>query len=416
MSKRRVVVTGIGVVSPIGNDKETFWKSCQEGRSGVGKITQFDATGFDAQIAAEVKDFDPSPFLAPKERKRTDRFVQFAVVSAKMAAKDAGLELEKEDLHRAGVVVGSGIGGLDVMEIQHNNYLAGGPGRLSPFLIPMLIVNMAPGQISISLGLKGPNLCVATACSSGNHAIGDSMRIIQNGEADIMFSGGTEACITTLGIGGFCALKALSRRNDEPQRASRPFDKERSGFVMGEGAAIVVLEEYERAKKRGAHIYAEITGYGRTADAYHMTAPSLDGDGARRCMEEAIKDAELKPADIDYINAHGTSTPLNDKIETKAIKDVFGADQARKVSISSTKSMTGHLLGAAGGIEFAICCLALDDGVIPPTINYENPDPECDLDYTPNKLVKKPIQVALTNSLGFGGHNATLILRRIGDN
>ncbi|MBI2870352.1 MAG: beta-ketoacyl-ACP synthase II [Candidatus Omnitrophica bacterium] len=413
MTKRRVVVTGIGVISPIGSGIDAFWRACCEGKSGVSRITQFDATGFDTQIAAEVRGFDPSPFLLPKEAKRTDRFVQFAVAGAVMATEDAGLDLAKENLFRAGVVVGSGIGGLDVMEEQHNAYLKGGPGRLSPFLIPMLIVNMAPGQISIKLGLKGPNSCVATACSSGNHAIGDSLRIIQRGEADVMYAGGTEACITRLGVGGFCALKALSTRNDAPERASRPFDVGRDGFVMGEGAAIVILEELERARRRGARIYAELTGYGMTSDAYHMTAPAQDGEGASRCMLETMKDAGVHPADIDYINAHGTSTPLNDKMETLAIKSALGEKLARSVSISSTKSMTGHLLGAAGGIEFAITSLALYHGIIPPTINYENQDPECDLDYTPNKAEKKPIEVAMSNSFGFGGHNATLIARRL---
>ena len=413
MKNRRVVVTGIGVISPIGNDKDTFWKACCDGRSGVGYITLFDATDFDARIAAEVKDFNPSLFLSRKETKRMDRFVQFAVCAAKMSTQDSGLDLAKEDLLRIGVIVGSGIGGLDVMEEQHNNFLRGGPKKLSPFLIPMLIVNMAPGQISISLGLKGPNSCVATACSSGNHAIGDSLRIIQRGEADVMFAGGTEACITNLGVGGFCALKALSTRNDDPEKASRPFDKERDGFVMGEGAAVVVLEEYERAKRRGARIYAELTGYAMTSDAFHMTAPAPDGAGARRCMQEAIKDAGIQPADIDYINAHGTSTPLNDKTETRAVKEALGDAVARKISISSTKSMTGHLLGAAGGIEFAVLCMALHEGIIPPTINYVTTDPECDLDYTPNEVKRKPIEVAMSNSLGFGGHNATLIASRL---
>ncbi len=412
MDKRRVVVTGIGVISPIGNSKDDFWHALCEGKSGAGFVRYFDPANFSSKVCADVKDFDPTPFISPKELKRMDKFVQFAVVASKIALTDSGLDLTREDTNKAGVLVGSGIGGLSVIEEQQKVYLKKGPSRISPFLIPMLIVNMAPGQISISLGLKGPNSCVATACASGGHAIGDAFKIIQRGDADIMFSGGTESCITPLGFGGFCAVKALTKRNDDPQRASRPFDKERDGFLMGEGAGIIVLEELEHAKKRGANIYAEITGYGMSGDAYHMTAPDPKGDGAARCMEAAIRDAQVNPDEIDYINAHGTSTPLNDKIETLAIKRVCG-EHARKLAVSSSKSMTGHLLGAAGGIEFAACALALKNGVIPPTINYENPDPECDLDYVPNTARAQKINIAMSNSLGFGGHNVALILKKI---
>ncbi len=412
MDKRRIVITGLGVISPVGNTKDEFWKSLIEGKSGVAGIKAFDPDGFTSHIAAEVKGFDPSRFINPKDLKRMDKFVQYAVSASKMALDDAGLDLGKEDLNRIGTVVGSGIGGLYTIEEQYKNLLEKGPSRISPFLIPMLIVNMAPGQISITFGIKGPNSCVATACASGTHAIGDSFKIIQRGEADVMITGGTESCITPLGFGGFCAMKALSTRNDEPERASRPFDRDRDGFVMGEGSGMIVLEEYEHAKKRSAKIYAEVVGYGMTGDAYHMTAPCIDGDGAKRSMRMALEDAKLLPQDVSYINAHGTSTVLNDKVETIAIKDVFG-NYAKKVAISSTKSMTGHLLGAAGGVECAVCALAIKNGVAPPTINYETPDPECDLDYVPNHARQMKIKVAMTNSLGFGGHNATLVLKRI---
>lgn len=411
MNKRRIVVTGVGVVSPVGNTKVDFWQALCAGKNGAGFVTFFDVTNFSSKIDAEVKNFEPSLFINPKETKRMDRFVQFAVAASKMALSDSGLDLEKENRNRIGVLIGSGIGGLYIIEEQHKTYLAKGPSRISPFLIPMLIVNMAPGQVSISLGLKGPNSCVATACASGGHALGDAFRIIQRAEADIMVAGGTESCITPLGFGGFCALKALSTRNDEPQRASRPFDKERDGFVMAEGAGVVVLEELEHAKKRNAHIYAEMLGYGMSGDAYHMTAPDPQGDGAARCMEEALKDAQVNREDVDYINAHGTSTELNDKVETLAIKRVF-AEYAKKIAVSSTKSMTGHLLGAAGGVEFIVCALAIKQGIIPPTINYEFPDPECDLDYVPNIARKQNVDVAISNSLGFGGHNVCLVLKK----
>lgn len=411
MDRRRVVITGIGVVSPVGNTKDDFWHSLCEGKSGGGLVTYFDATEFTSKIDAEVKNFDPTIHIQPKELKRMDRFVQFAVSASKMACDDSGLDLAKEDVTRIGVLVGTGIGGLHVVEEQQKKYLEQGPKKISPFLIPMLIVNMAPGQISISLGLKGPNSCVTTACATGGHCIGDAFKIIERGDAEAMFAGGTESCITPLGFGGFCALKALTTRNDNPQGASRPFDLNRDGFLMAEGSGIVVLEELEHAKKRGAKIYAEMVGYGMSGDAYHMTAPDPDGDGGARCMKLALKDGGINIEEVDYINAHGTSTPMNDRVETLAIKTVFG-DYAKKVAVSSTKSMTGHLLGAAGGVECAAIALAIKHGIIPPTINYETPDPDCDLDYVPNVARKQPVNVAISNSLGFGGHNVTLVLKK----
>lgn len=407
----RVVITGMGVISPIGNSVKDFWDANCNGRSGTGPITKFDATGFDTRIAAEIKDFDPLKYISPKEVKRTARFCQIAIAASKEAIQDSGLQLDKEDPYRIGVFVGSGIGGLDVIEEQHSVLLQKGPSRMSVFTIPMLITNMAPGQISIAFGLKGPNISIATACASAAHAIGEAYYTIKTGEADVMVTGGTEACITKTGIGGFCACKALSTRNDEPQKASRPFDKERDGFVMGEGAGIIVLETLEHAKKRGANIYAELIGYGANGDAYHMTAPSPDGEAAAKCMQLALDSARINPEDVDYINAHGTSTQLNDKIETMAIKKIFG-DKAYKIPVSSTKSMTGHLLGAAGAVELIASILAITKNIIPPTINYEFPDPECDLDYVPNTPREGKVDVALSNSLGFGGHNATLIVRR----
>jgi 3-oxoacyl-[acyl-carrier-protein] synthase II len=415
-NKRRVVVTGLGVVSPIGSTIPDFWKSVLEGRSGVKRLTAFDPAHFNCKIAAEVREFNPTSYLSPKEMKRMDRFVQFAVVAAKIALADSKIDLSKEDPARIGVMIGSGIGGLHTVEAEHAQFIRlgyeKGPGRISPFLIPMLIVNMASGQVSISLGLKGPNSAVATACATGNHAIGDALRMIQRGEADAMMCGGSEAAITLMGFGGFCALKALSTAyNDEPERASRPFDKNRDGFVIGEGAGVVFLEEMERALKRNAPIYCEMIGYGMSGDAYHMTAPDPQGDGGVRCLSAAIKDAGIRPEEIDYINAHGTSTHYNDKIETLAIKKVFGG-HAKKLAISSTKSVMGHLLGAAGGVELIVCALAIKDGVAPATINYETPDPECDLDYVPNKPRSAKINVAMSNALGFGGHNATLIVKK----
>ncbi|HAH19620.1 MAG TPA: beta-ketoacyl-[acyl-carrier-protein] synthase II [Candidatus Omnitrophica bacterium] len=412
MSEHRVVVTGLGVISAIGNDIPTFWNSLKEGRSGVGPITTFDPSRFDSRIAAEVKGFDPALYgLSTKDTKRMDKFVQYAVAASKQAITDSGLELDKEDRARIGTLIGSGIGSLQAMEREFQVYLEKGPSKISPFFIPMLIVNEASGNVAIIFGLKGPNSCVATACATGSHAIGDAFRILERGDAEVMICGGTESAITYLGLGGFCALKGLSTRNDQPQKASRPFDRERDGFVMAEGCGIVVLETLEHAKKRNARIYAEILGYGMSCDAYHMTAPDPEGDGAARSMKEALKDAKLNPEDIDYINAHGTSTKLNDKIETVAFKKALGA-HAKKVMISSTKSMTGHALGAAGGIEFAICCLTIKEGIVPPTINYEYPDPDCDLDYVPNTARKADINVCMSDSLGFGGHNATLVLNR----
>jgi 3-oxoacyl-[acyl-carrier-protein] synthase II len=410
--ENRVVVTGLGVISPVGNDIATFWQALKGSKSGIDKITSFDATAFSSQVAGEVKGFDPLAYgMTKKDINRMEKFVQFAVAGAKQAIDDAGLDLEKENKDRIGVVVGSGIGSLNVMEEQHYVYLKNGPSRLSPFLIPMLIVNEAAGQVAITYGFKGPNSCTTTACASGNHAIGDAFRIIQHGDADVMIAGGTESCITHLGVGGFCALKALSKRNDAPQKASRPFDLERDGFVIAEGCGIVVLENLEHAKKRKAQIYAEVAGFGMSCDAYHITAPDPDGYGAALSMEWALKDAKLNPEEVTYINAHGTSTKLNDKVETLAIKKVLG-EYAKKVMVSSTKSMTGHLLGAAGGVEFVICCLSIKDDVIPPTINYEYPDPECDLDYVPNTSRKTKVSVCMSNSLGFGGHNATLVVKK----
>ena len=408
---RRVVVTGMGAVTPIGNTVPAFWKNLVAGVSGVARITYFDPEAYDCQIAGQVKDFDPAAFLSRKEVKHTEPFVHYAMAAATEAMADAGLaEQEGEEANRFGVLIGSGIGSLRIIEEQHEVLLRRGPGKLRPFLIPMLIVNEASGHVSMRFSLKGPNSCVATACATGNHAIGDATRIIQYGDADVMIAGGTEGAVTTMGIGGFCALKSLSTRNHEPERASRPFDRERDGFVMGEGAGIVVLEELGHAKRRGAKIYGEVAGYGMSGDAYHITAPDPTGDGCVRSMFAALKDAGMKPDQIDYINAHGTSTYLNDKIETLALKKAFG-DHVHKAAISSTKSMTGHLLGAAGGAEFIVCCMAMKDSVVPPTINLENKDPECDLDYVPNKAREVSVRTAISNALGFGDHNATIIVK-----
>jgi 3-oxoacyl-[acyl-carrier-protein] synthase II len=412
MSRNRVVVTGLGAITPLGNDVATFWQALKAGKSGVGPLTSFDSAKFDSRVAGEVKGFDPKSFgIEFKDIKRTDKFVQYAIASARQAIDSAGLDLEKENKERIGVLIGSGIGSLYTIEREHNIFLNKGPSRLSPFLIPMLIVNEASGYVGIIFGFKGPNSCVATACASGSHAIGDAFRIIERGDADIMISGGTESCIVATAVGGFCALKALTKNNAEPQRASRPFDQERDGFVIAEGCGLVVLESLEHAQKRNAPIIAEITGFGMTCDAYHITAPDPEGEGAGRAMKLALADAKLNPEDMDYINAHGTSTKLNDKIETLSMKMVFGA-HAKKVMVSSTKSMTGHSLGAAGGIEFVVCCLTIKDGVVHPTINYEHPDPECDLDYVPNVSRKADVKVCMSNSLGFGGHNASLIVKK----
>ncbi len=412
MTMRRVVVTGCGVVSPVGTGKDSFWKALISGKSGVDKITQFDASEFDSRIAGEVKDFTPPSYFTPKDERKTPRFAQFSLVAAQEALTESGLNLEKIDPYQIGSIIGSGVGSLETVEKECKTLLAKGPKRLSPFMIPMLITNEAAGHVAIRFSLKGVNLCTVTACASGAHGIGEAYRAIREGKATVMVAGGTEACICALGVGGFCALKALSKRNDEPQRASRPFDRDRDGFVMAEGAGIVVLEELEHAKRRGAFIYGELGGYGATCDAYHITAPDPEGDTAAKAMSIAIEEARVSPSEKIYINAHGTSTQLNDKMETKAIKKVFG-DHAKNVLISSTKSMTGHTLGAAGAIEFIVCCLALKNKIIPPTINYENPDPDCDLNYTPNEARKFDLKVAMSNSLGFGGHNANLLIKEL---
>ncbi|MCM8780849.1 MAG: beta-ketoacyl-ACP synthase II [Candidatus Omnitrophica bacterium] len=410
--KQKVVVTGLGVISAVGNDIPTFWEALRDSRSGIGPITTFDASDFSCRIAGEVKGFNPNLYgLSIKDIRRMDKFVQYAIAASKQAVLDAGLDLDKENRDRIGVLIGSGIGSLYTIEEEHKVLLQKGPSKVSPFLIPMLIVNEASGQVAITFGFRGPNSCVATACASGSHAIGDAFKIIQRQDADVMIAGGTESCITPLGVAGFCALKALSTNNDKPQMASRPFDLKRDGFVMAEGAGIVILESLEHAKKRDAKIYAEIVGYGMSCDAYHITAPDPQGEGAAIAMTQALRDARLNPEEVDYINAHGTSTKLNDAIETLAIKKVLGS-YAKRVMVSSTKSMTGHLLGAAGGVEFVVCCLAIRDQVIPPTINYEYPDPDCDLDYVPNTARCAKVEVCMSNSLGFGGHNATLIVKK----
>ncbi|ADU96583.1 3-oxoacyl-(acyl-carrier-protein) synthase 2 [Thermovibrio ammonificans HB-1] len=408
---RRVVITGLGVVSPVGSNLETFWENITAGKSGIGKITKFDASNYPVQIAAEVKDFNPADYFDKREVRRLDPFIQFAVAAAQQAVDMAGLETSGVDKERVGVVVGSGIGGLTTIEQQLKILWEKGPKRVSPYCVPMEIINMASGMISIRFGYKGPNISVVTACATGTHAIGEAFRTIQYGDADVVVAGGAESCITPLSVAGFAAARALSTRNDEPEKASRPFEKNRDGFVMGEGAGIVVLEELEHAKRRGAEILAEVVGYGTSGDAYHMTAPAPEGEGAARAMANAIRDAGISPEDIDYINAHGTSTKFNDLFETMAIKRVFG-DYAYKVKISSIKSMIGHLLGAAGGVETVASVMTLQTGVIPPTINYEEPDPECDLDYTPNEAVKADVKYVLKNSFGFGGTNACLVLKR----
>lgn len=408
---KRVVVTGIGAITPIGTGKERFWQALKAGQSGIGRISKFDVTDYPTKIAGEVKDFDPIEYIDKKEARRMDRFTQYGVAATKLAIEDAKLDVEKVDSHRFGVVLGSGIGGIETLEKEYEKLMNKGPSRVSPFFIPMMISNIGAGQISMTFGAKGPNTTVVTACASSTNAIGDAFKIIQRGDADVMITGGAESSITPLSVAGFCSMKALSTRNDEPEKASRPFDKDRDGFVMGEGSGILILEELEHAISRGAHIYAEVVGYGMSADAYHITAPAPEGEGAARAMRNAIKDANILPEDIDYINAHGTSTPFNDKFETMAIKSVFG-EYAYKLSVSSTKSMTGHLLGAAGGIEAIACSLAIDEGFIPPTINYTTPDIECDLDYVPNEGRKVEVQYALSNSLGFGGHNASIILKK----
>jgi 3-oxoacyl-[acyl-carrier-protein] synthase II len=407
---RRVVVTGLGLVTPLGTGVEKTWKALCAGESGIDRITRFDATGFDAQIAGEVKDFDPAQFIEKKEIKKMDAFIHYAVGASQLAVEDAKLTVAPEEATRVGVYIGSGIGGLGSIEHYHHVLKEKGPGRVSPFFIPMTIINLASGQVAIRLGAKGPNSCAVTACATGNHCIGDATRLIQRNDADVMLAGGAEAAITPLGVAGFASAKALSFRNDAPTKASRPFDKDRDGFVLGEGAGVVVLEELEHARRREARIYAEVIGYAMNSDAYHITAPPEDGEGAVRCMEMVLKDANVAKTDVGYINAHGTST-MADAIETKAIKQVFG-QEAFRIPVSSTKSMTGHLLGAAGGIEAVFSILALHHGILPPTINLEHPDPSCDLDYVPNHARPANPQVVLSNSFGFGGVNACLLFRR----
>ena len=411
-SERRVVVTGLGVVSPLGNDLDTFWNQLVAGACGVDKITSFDASQFDTQIAAEVKNFDPAPaFPSPKEVRRTDRYSQFGIYAGWQALRDAGIDLERVNRDEIGVFLGSGIGGLQTTAEQHKVLLERGPGRLSPFMIPMLILNIASGLFSMYYKLRGPNFATCSACATSNHAIGEAWRTIKMGDAQIIFAGGAEATIVPIGIGGFCAMRAMSTRNEDPKHASRPFDKERDGFVMGEGAGVLVLEELEHAKKRGAKIYCEIVGYGNTADANHITAPAPEGEGASRCMRMALRNASLNPEDISYINAHGTSTPQGDIAETQAIKNVFGP-HARKVAVSSTKGATGHMLGAAGAVEMAICAKAIQTDTLPPTISYQVADPECDLDYVPNTARQVKVNAVINNSFGFGGHNASIAARK----
>lgn len=409
MSKR-VVITGLGAITPVGANLADTWEALLKGRSGIGRVTRFDTTDFSSQIAGEVKDFDPEAYIERKDARRMDRFTQFAVAASLMAFQDCGLDTDSLDAERAGVVIGAGIGGMDTLHDQFHTFFAKGPSRVSPFFTPMMIPDMAAGQVSIRLGLKGPNFATVSACASGSHAIGESFRIIQRGAADVMVCGGAEAAVSPLALAGFCAARSLSTRNDDPEHASRPFEANRDGFVMGEGAGILILEELEHAQKRGARIYAEVVGYGATADAHHVTAPEPNGDGATRAIKAALGDAGITGSQVDYINAHGTGTKLNDAIETKAIKQALG--QVDNLAVSSTKSMIGHLLGAAGGVEGVFTTLSVYEGIIPPTINYEEADPECDLDYVPNQARKKEIRYALSNSFGFGGHNAVVAFKR----
>jgi 3-oxoacyl-[acyl-carrier-protein] synthase II len=411
VSTRRVVVTGLGALTPLGNTTDEFWAALLQGRSGIGPITRFDTTGYPTRIAGEVRNFDPLKYVDRKEARRLDPYLHYAMACSCMAVDDAGLDTDRVDGERFGVLIGSGIGGITTLLEGEHTRMEKGFDRVSPFVIPMLIVNMAAGLVSMRFGAKGPNSSVVTACATGNHALGDAYRIIQRGEADVMIAGGAEAMIVPLTIAGFCAMKAMSTRNDEPEKASRPFDADRDGFVCSEGAGILVLEALEHAVRRDARIYGEIVGYGMSGDAHHMTAPDPEGDGAARAMRAALRDAALAPTEVGYINAHGTSTPYNDKFETMAIKRVFG-DHAARLAVSSTKSMTGHLLGAAGGIEAIACVLALHHGILPPTINYQTPDPDCDLDYIPNQARKQDVDVALSNAFGFGGTNATLAFRK----
>jgi 3-oxoacyl-[acyl-carrier-protein] synthase II len=410
---RRVVVTGVGLVSPVGIGTEQTWQALLAGRSGAGPITLFDASHHSTRFACEVKGFDPLRWIEKKEVKKVDRFIQFAIAAADLAVKDAAFAVDPAEAGRTGVFIGSGIGGFATIEREHTALLQGGPRKISPFFIPAAIINLASGWVSIRTGAKGPNSATATACASGAHAVGDSFRLIQRGDADSMIAGGSEAAITPLGVGGFCSMRALSTRNDAPEKASRPFDKDRDGFVIGEGAGILVLEELERARRRGARIYAEIVGYGTSGDAYHISAPSEDGEGAVRVMRATLEDAGVEPSVVDYINVHGTSTPRGDVVETIATKTVFG-DHARRLALSSTKSMTGHLLGASGGLEAGIVALAVRDQVLPPTINHDTPDPECDLDCVPNQARPAEVRYAISNSFGFGGTNGALLFKRLG--
>jgi len=415
MNERRVVVTGTGVITPIGKTVDEYWKSLLSAKSGIDRISRFDVSEYTSQIGAEIRDFNPEDFgVEAKKAKRIDLFVQYSLAAAREAIQMSGINTEQEDPFRCGVITGSGIGGLLTVEAEHKKMLEKGPRKVSPFLIPAMIIDIAPGEIAINYGLKGINYSVVSACASSAHAIGDAIKMIKTGTADVIVTGGSEASITPLGLAGFCSARALSTRNDDPEKASRPFDAERDGFVMGEGAGILVLEEMEHAKKRGAQILAEMAGYGATADAYHITAPHPEGVSGMQAMKLALEDGKINPDDVDYINAHGTSTLLNDKIETQVIKNVFGS-RAKEIAVSSTKSMTGHLLGAAGAVEMIACIKSINEGVVHPTVNYENPDPECDLDYVPNEPREKEVKVALSNSLGFGGHNATLAVKKFSD-
>jgi 3-oxoacyl-[acyl-carrier-protein] synthase II len=408
---KRVAVTGIGAYTPIGKNSVENWDSLMKGRSGIRPITLFDASQYSSRIAGEITDYKAEEHFPTKELKRMDRFIQFSLIAAAEALQNSGLDLSKENGERMGSSVGVGLGGLLEIQAEHKSVLEKGPRRISPFFIPMVISNLAAGHISMKYGLKGPNTCITTACSSSAHALGESFRLIQRGDVEIMFAGGAEAVICELGVGGFCAMRALSQRNDDPTKASRPFDRDRDGFVMGEGAAVLILEEWEHAKKRGANILAEVAGYGLNADAYHLTSPSPEGEGAARCMNLALKDAKLNASDVQYVNAHGTSTPVGDGLETQAIKTVFGS-HAKQVAVSSTKSMTGHLLGAAGAVEAAFCVQAIVHQVVPPTVNLDNPSPECDLNYVPHEAQQRKVDAALSNSFGFGGTNASLVFRR----
>jgi len=412
LSRRRVVVTGLGIISPVGNGVPEAWKNILAGASGITRITRFDPSLFSSQIAGEVKGFDPAQHLSAKEARRFDTFIHYGLAASIEAIKDAGLDFDREQREQVGVCIGSGIGGLSLIEETHKAVLAGGPRKISPFFIPGSIINLIAGQLSIMYGLKGPNLALVTACTTANHCIGDAGRLIEYGDADVLIAGGSEACLSPLGLGGFCAARALSTRNDDPAAASRPWDRDRDGFVLGEGAGILVLEEYEHARKRGARIYCELAGYGMSADAHHITAPCEDGEGAVRCMANAMRNAGVNREQVDYINAHGTSTPLGDVAETVALRNCFG-DHARKLAVSSTKSMTGHLLGAAGGVEAVFSTLAVQEQIAPPTINLANPDPQCDLDYVPNTARRMKIDVAISNSFGFGGTNGSLVFRKV---